>query len=117
MYAENERAMKSNEAALNDLPGELYTIEANDKVPDICKYPLALIQAAQNQNEANARGLAKLLQLKTGARVMLTVNMDIQDHVINGHTGIIRHIEFAQGYISNVYVKHFDEQVGSKVKR
>ena len=48
---------------------------------------------------------------------MLTVNMDIQDHVINGHTGTIRHIEFAQGYISNVYVKHFDEQVGSKVKR
>ena len=30
MYAENEPAIKRNEAVLNELPGELYTIEAND---------------------------------------------------------------------------------------
>ena len=45
-YAENEPAMKKNEAVLNELPGELYTIEANDKIPNNCKYPLTLIQAA-----------------------------------------------------------------------
>ena len=48
MYAENEPAMKRTEAVLNELPGELYTIETNDKIPDNCKYPLVLIQAAQN---------------------------------------------------------------------
>ena len=48
MYAENDPAMKRNEAVLNELPGQLYTIEANDKIPDNCKYPLVLIQAAQN---------------------------------------------------------------------
>ena len=32
MYAENEPAMKRNEAVLNDLPGQLYTIEANGKI-------------------------------------------------------------------------------------
>ena len=31
MYAENETAMKKNESVLNELPGELYTIEANGK--------------------------------------------------------------------------------------
>ena len=41
--------MKRNEAVLNDLPGELYMIEANDKISDHCKYPLALTRAAQNQ--------------------------------------------------------------------
>ena len=41
--------MKKNEAVLNYLLGELYTIQANDLIPDNCKYPLALIQAAQNQ--------------------------------------------------------------------
>ena len=41
--------MKRNEAVLRDLPDELYTIEADDKIPDNCKYPLALIQAAQNE--------------------------------------------------------------------
>ena len=41
--------MKRNEAVQRDLPGELYTTEADDKIPDNCKYPLALIQAAQNE--------------------------------------------------------------------
>ena len=46
MYAENTAAMKRDDVVLNELPGEPYTIEANDKIPDNCKYSLALIQAA-----------------------------------------------------------------------
>ena len=38
--------MKKNEVILNDLHGEIYRIEADDKFPDSCKYPLAAIQAA-----------------------------------------------------------------------
>ena len=68
MYAENEPAMKRNKAVLNELPGELYVIEVNDKIQDNCKYPLALIQAAQNQKQTNTGGLAKLLKLKIGAK-------------------------------------------------
>ena len=44
MYAENEPALKRNKAVLNELPGE-----PKDKIPDNCKYPVVLIQAAQNQ--------------------------------------------------------------------
>ena len=50
MYVENEPFMKMNAAVLNDLPGELYTIKAND-ISDSFKYLLALIQAAQNQKQ------------------------------------------------------------------
>ena len=49
MYAENEPAIKRNEAVLSDLADELYKMEADDKVPDNCKYSLATIQAAQYQ--------------------------------------------------------------------
>ena len=38
MYTENEPAMKRNDSLLNDLHGELYTIEAIDKIPDNCQY-------------------------------------------------------------------------------
>ena len=38
--------MKRNDAVLNDLPFDLSTIEADDKIPYNCKYPLATIQAA-----------------------------------------------------------------------
>ena len=78
MYSENERAMKRNGAVLNNLPGEFYTIKANDKFTDNYKHPSALIQAVQNQKQTNAGGLAKLLKLKIHAKVTLTVNTDIQ---------------------------------------
>ena len=35
--AEKDPAMKRNDAALNDLSTELYTIEVDDKIPDKCK--------------------------------------------------------------------------------
>ena len=105
MYAENESAMKRNENVLNNLPGELYTIETDDKILDNCKYPLALIETARNQKPTNTGGLAKLLKLKIGAKVMLTVNIDIQDRLINGQTGNIRHTELAQDTTHEVYVK------------
>ena len=37
MNAEKDPAMKRNDAALNDLSIELYTIEADDKIPDNCR--------------------------------------------------------------------------------
>ena len=48
---------------------------------------------------------------------MLTVNIDLQGCLNNRQTGIIRHIEFAQGNASKVYVKFSDEQAGSKAMR
>ena len=48
MYAENEPAMERSDTVLNDLPGELYTIHGDDKIPDNFKYPLVTIQTVQN---------------------------------------------------------------------
>ena len=45
---------------------------------------------------------AKMLKLKVGTNLMLTVNVDIQDHIIKSQTGIIRHVEFPQGSVCKV---------------
>lgn len=37
MYAENEPAIKNNEAVLSDLSGQLYKIEADGKISANCK--------------------------------------------------------------------------------
>ena len=116
MYAENEPSMQRNEAVLKELSGELYIIEGNDKITDNCKYPLALIQAAQNQKQTNTGGLAKLLKLKIGANVMLIVNIDMLDRLLNCQTAVIRH-EFAESSARKVYIKFSDEQTGSKAMR
>ena len=89
IYAENERAMKKNTFVLNDLRDELYTIIVTDKVPDNCKYQMTLMQAAQNQKETITGDLAILLNLRNSANVMLIVNIDIQDRLINGQSGIV----------------------------
>ena len=117
MYAENESAMKRNESVLNELPGEHYTIEVNDKIPDNCKYLLELIQIAHIQKQTNTGDLAKSLKLRIGAKVMLTVNIDIPHRLINGQTGIIRPIEFSQASAGKVYVKFSDEQAALKAMR
>ena len=75
----------------NDLPGELYTIEAHDKIQDNCKHLLATIQAAQNQKQTNTGGLGKLL----GAKVIIIFNLGMQDRLINDQARYIRHIAFA----------------------
>ena len=82
--------MERNKVVQNDLPGELYTTEDNDEIPDNCKYPLGLIQAAGiNQKQQIHR------KFKNWCKIMLTVNIDIQDRLINSQPGNNRHIEFA----------------------
>ena len=51
MYGENKTAMRKNESVLNELSGKRYTIEANEKTLDNCKYPLTLMQHAQNPKQ------------------------------------------------------------------
>ena len=41
MYAESKPSGKRNKAIASDLLGGVYTIEANGKIPDNCKLPLA----------------------------------------------------------------------------
>ena len=50
-----------------------------------------------------------MLQLKIGAKVMLIVDIEVQHRLINGQTGNVRHIEFAQVCVDKVYVKFSDE--------
>ena len=42
MYEENKPPMKRNDDVLNDLPRKIYTTEADEKIPDNCKYLLVL---------------------------------------------------------------------------
>ena len=58
-----------------------------------------------------------MLKLKIGAKVMLTANLDIQDSLINGHTGNINHLEFTQGSGRKVYVNFSGEQTGLMAMR
>ena len=53
IYAGNASTLLRNQIALNNLPGEVYSIEDNDKSPDDCSYPFSVIQSAQSQKQTN----------------------------------------------------------------
>ena len=53
-----QRIKQLLKAVLNELNLELYLTNANDKIPDNCKYPLALNQAPQNQKQTKSGGLS-----------------------------------------------------------
>ena len=64
-----QRMKLSWKTALNDMPGDHYKIESNDKIPD-CKYWAAWIQAVQNQKQTNAGVLEKFTKFKIGRKVL-----------------------------------------------
>ena len=80
MYAENQPTILQNQIILDDLPGEIYSVEAQDRVFQIIA---SIPHTKENRKQAETGGLAKSLQLKIGAKVMLRVNIDIQDRLIN----------------------------------
>ena len=67
------------------------------------------------ENQSETGGLASTLQIKSNVRVMLTMNVDLQDRLIDGQSGTVNHIEINdQHNISKVYIKFDDNKAGLK---
>ena len=79
--------------------GKTYIINAIDQIPADCKYPETLFSLARNKNLSETGGLAKCLELKVGAKVMIAVNVDIQDMLINGQVGEVAEFEIMSSII------------------
>ena len=57
--------------------------------------------------------LTNVLKVKLNARIILSVNIDLQDQLINGEIGKMKHI--SEGKINNItkiYVKFDDAKAG-----
>ena len=51
------------------------------------------INQVLNRNQSETGGLAGILKIKINARVTLTVNIDLQDRLVNGQLETVMHIE------------------------
>ena len=102
MFAENYPTVKHNRKTLDKLPVKTYIINAIDQIPIGCKYPETLILLAQNRKLSEIGGLAKCLELKVGAKVVVTVNDDIQHTLINGKIGEVVGFKITNSIVKNV---------------
>ena len=82
IYTQNEPANTHNFYMINSVTGKMYIIPSIDKFPQDTAN--IRINEALKRNQSETGGLAQALQLKFNARVMLTVNIEIEDRLVNG---------------------------------
>ena len=111
--AENAPAYMHNITMLNSIENQLYKIDPKDHIPK--NISSTKIESILKRNQSETGGLASTLQIKLNARVMLTMNVDLQDRLINGQLGTVKHIAINdQRNISKIYIKFDDNKAGSK---
>ena len=92
--------------------GKTYVINAIDQIPADCKYPKTLILLAQNKKKSESEGFAKCLELKLGAKFVVTVNVGKQNMVINWQVGEVAGFEILNSIVKKVYLIFHDPLVG-----
>ena len=98
---------------MKHIPGQLITIPAKDEVPKNSK--ISDIREAQNRKQSDTGSLASLLELKANVRVMLTTNINIEDRLINGQMGTVKHIEIKENEVKTIYLE-LDEKCAGPIR-
>ena len=112
MYAENYPTVKHNRKILDTLSGKTYTTNVIDQITANWKYPATLISLPQNKKQSETGGLEKCLELKVYTKVIVTVNVDMQDMLINGQIGEVADFEIMDSIVKKVYLKFQDPVLG-----
>ncbi|XP_066912801.1 uncharacterized protein [Clytia hemisphaerica] len=104
IYAENKPVDLYNLQMLEKLPTEKHLISAQDEVPkNLTRSDLNFIENAKARDTG---GLARIIEMKVGARVLISKNIDIADRLVNGQVGTVMRFKFdCNNKISGLYVK------------
>ena len=113
MYLTNHLKDQQNDRSLrkcDDWANKLTSIAKDESRPKVT--------LDKNVPINETSGLPKELTLCVGARVMLTINKDVEDKLVNGSTGIVRYI---QGIRNNkpsgvIFVQFDNPSAGNKLK-
>lgn len=87
VFAENQPIIFHKKKILNALEGVRYELCVIDKILDNFKCQLKTIESAQNRRQTETVGLAKLIYLKIVVKVVITVELDIQNRLMNSQVG------------------------------
>ena len=103
IFAEKAPANIHNVNLLNSINSEMYSITAIDSIPK--SVALSKIEKVLNRCQSETGGLAGTLELKVNARVILTVNVDLEDRLVNGQLGTVKHFQKYQNgnFFKNIY--------------
>ena len=112
--------MKVNELnvrGLNALNGDIVTLEAVNIHPTIPNFKAHVNSKGNIGTEKNETPFRQILELKVGARVMLTYNIDVNDCLTNGSRGEVVAVDKSKsGFVEKIIIK-FDEKCQGEQRR
>ncbi len=111
IWAENSPANEHNQMKLETIQTPLYILKAKDQYPpNVSKQD---IDRVLSRGRSETCGLDAEIQIKEGARIMLTTNINIQDRLINGQMGTVVKIDVNINNVPTiVYVKFDNDKAG-----
>ena len=111
VYAHNEHAQTRNNKMIQDLEGTMYTSTAKDFKKDV-HANVADVTFSTNPNETG--NLLGVLQVKLGACVILTTNVDVTDGLTNGAMGTVTNVVCTGNKIDVILVQFDNPSVGER---
>ena len=100
---------------INQLNSECVLIKATDKFPTNLVFSETDYKFVKNEKRSVTGNLAYSLELKIGAKVMITCSIDIEDRLINGQISTVSHNMSNHQQVLRIYVKFDDLKAGIKV--
>ena len=117
LSCKNNEVNKINDVGLNKLKTPLVTSEAVNIHPTIQNFKAHVNKKGNIGTEKNETPFRQTLNMKVGARIMLTYNIDVPDGLTNGARGEIVGFEMNNsGSVEQVFIK-FDELWQGEEKR
>ena len=115
IFAENAPVNEYNKQMLQQLDTPLIQIDAIDEFPrEAQNVDLTWVKTAKL---SETDGLTYKLEIKVGARIMITKNIDISDKLINGQVGTVAFVKFINNIVVAIYVTLDDVTAGLKSKQ
>ena len=105
MFAEIKLSVDYNELMLNEILKGVISINAihlSDKQTETFR----------TRKIGDTGNLASVLNLKVGVKVMLTINIDLEDRLVNGLVGKVMYLRYVNDEFKVIYVKFNDQNAG-----
>ena len=111
VFRTNQQVDSHNKNRLAQLNTHVFKIKAIDKKKDV---KTGMVDVQISTKPSDTGGLREEVSVAVGARVMITVNIDVSDGLANGVCGTVTDIDHTDDNVHVILVKFDSERVGIK---
>ena len=110
IFAENNPVGEHNRERLNELNSPLYTTNTISKISPEVNLSQSQIEAINARKISDTDNLRCKLEIKNGAQVMLTTNVNLENRLVNGLVGWVMEFKSTGSTVKVIYVKFNDKK-------